>query len=76
VAPFLSENGPAPRLWTYSKYEPPAAASTVVRLNGIRRSDEGNLRMVDGGPNRRWLSFSPKAGRFTSTIYRRPAAAG
>jgi len=69
--PFFSENGPTPRLRTYSKYEPPAAASTVVRLNGIRRGNEGKLWMVDGGPNRRWLSFSPKAERFIA--YNLPA---
>ena len=55
---------------TYTEYEPPAAASTAVRLNGIRRGNEGELWMVDGGPNRRWLSFSPKAERFT--VYNLP----
>src|SRR5262249_29128987 len=55
---------------TYPEYEPPAATSTVVRLNGIRRGNEGEFWMVDGGPNRRWLSFSPKAERFT--VYNLP----
>src|SRR5215468_10828227 len=55
---------------TYTEYEPPAAASTAVRLNGIRRGNEGEFWMVDGGPNRRWLSFSPKAERFT--VYNLP----
>jgi len=55
---------------TYTEYEPPAATSTVVRLNGIRRGNEGEFWMVDGGPNRRWLSFSPKAERFT--VYNLP----
>jgi streptogramin lyase len=50
---------------TYVEYEPPAASSPNVRLNGIRRGNEGELWMVDGGPNRRWLSFSPKTERFT-----------
>jgi len=48
----------------YVEYEPPAASSPNVRLNGIRRGNEGELWMVDGGPNRRWLSFSPKTERF------------
>ncbi len=49
---------------TYVEYEPPAAGSTVVRLNAIRRGNDGELWMVDGGPNRRWLSFDPKTERF------------
>ena len=49
---------------TYREYEPPAAGSTVVRLNAIRRGNKGEFWMVDGGPNRRWLSFDPKAERF------------
>jgi streptogramin lyase len=48
----------------YVEYEPPAASSPNVRLNGIRRGNEGELWMVDGGPNRRWLSFNPKTERF------------
>ncbi len=50
---------------TYVEYEPPAAGSPIVRLNAIRRGNEGELWMVDGGPNRRWLSFNPKTERFT-----------
>jgi streptogramin lyase len=34
------------------------------RLNGIRTGNEGELWMIDGGPNRRWLSFDPKTERF------------
>ena len=49
---------------TYVEYEPPHANSPVVRLNGIRRGNDGELWMVDGGPNRRWLSFDPKTERF------------
>src|SRR5712671_4259483 len=44
----------------YVEYEPPAAISPIVRLNGIRRGNGGELWMVDGGPNRRFLSFDPK----------------
>jgi streptogramin lyase len=49
---------------TYIEYEPPCRASTIVRLNGIRRGNGGELWMVDGGPNRRWLSFDPKTETF------------
>jgi hypothetical protein len=35
-----------------------------VRLNGLRRGNSGELWMVDGGPNRRWLSFDPKTEQF------------
>jgi streptogramin lyase len=51
---------------TYVEYEPPAGSSPVVRLNGIRRGNTGELWMVDGGPNRRWFSFDPKYERFTA----------
>ena len=49
---------------TYVEYEPPAGVSTHVRLNGIRTGNKGELWMIDGGPNRRFLSFDPKAERF------------
>jgi streptogramin lyase/cytochrome c5 len=49
----------------YVEYEPPHASSPTVRLNAIRRGNQGELWMVDGGPNRRWLSFDPKTERFT-----------
>src|SRR5215468_6953962 len=51
---------------TYVEYEPPAANSPIVRLNGIRRGNGGELWMVDGGPNRRFLSFDPKSERFSA----------
>ena len=51
---------------TYVEFEPPAGSSPTVRLNAIRRGNSGELWMVDGGPNRRWLSFDPKYERFTS----------
>jgi streptogramin lyase/cytochrome c5 len=50
----------------YVEYEPPAANSPIVRLNGIRRGNGGELWMVDGGPNRRFLSFDPKTERFAA----------
>jgi len=51
---------------TYVEFTPPAANSPLVRLNGIRRGNNGELWMVDGGPNRRWLSFDPKYEQFTA----------
>ena len=50
----------------YIEYAPPAAASATVRLNAIRRGNQGEFWMVDGGPNRRWLSFDPKTEQFLS----------
>src|SRR5262245_14016100 len=50
---------------TYSEFVPPADTSPVVRLNGIRRGNNGELWLVDGGPNRRWLRFEPNVERFT-----------
>ena len=49
---------------TYREYAPPAAGSTHVRLNGIRTGNKGELWMIDGGPNRRWLSFDPNTEQF------------
>jgi streptogramin lyase len=49
---------------TYTEYVPPVAGSTTVRLNGIRLGNHGELWMVDGGPNRRWMSFEPKTEKF------------
>jgi streptogramin lyase/cytochrome c5 len=54
----------------YSEFVPPAAESKVVRLNAIRRGNAGEFWMVDGGPNRRWMSFDPKTERFT--VYNLP----
>jgi streptogramin lyase len=48
----------------YVEYTPPAAQSAAVRLNAIRRGNHGEFWMVDGGPNRRWLSFDPKTEEF------------
>ena len=51
---------------TYVEFEPPTGSSPVVRLNAIRRGNNGELWMIDGGPNRRLLSFDPKYERFTA----------
>jgi streptogramin lyase/cytochrome c5 len=56
---------------TYKEFVPPESRSNVVRLNAIRRGNHGEFWMVDGGPNRRWLSFDPKTERFA--VYELPA---
>jgi streptogramin lyase len=55
----------------YIEYAPPSAASSTVRLNALRRGNHGEFWMVDGGPNRRWLSFDPKTEQFQ--VYNLPA---
>jgi virginiamycin B lyase len=50
--------------FTYVEFDPPPAASKKVRLNGIIRSPEGKLWFLDGGPNRRWLSYDPATEKF------------
>jgi virginiamycin B lyase len=59
------------RTLSYVEYAPPAASSTTVRLNALRRGNHGEFWMVDGGPNRRWLSFDPKTEQFS--VYNLPA---
>ena len=54
----------------YTEFVPPSADSKIVRLNAIRRGNAGEFWMVDGGPNRRWLSFDPTTERFT--VYNLP----
>jgi streptogramin lyase len=58
------------RTLTYTEYAPPPAASTHVRLNAVRTGNKGELWMIDGGPNRRFLSFDPKAEQFA--VYELP----
>jgi len=48
---------------TYKEVDPPKAASKN-RLNGIVRAPDGNLWFLDGGPNRRWLTYQPKTNEF------------
>ena len=50
--------------FTYVEFDPPPAASKKVRLNGIIRTPEGKLWFLDGGPNRRWLSYDPSTEKF------------
>ena len=49
----------------YKEFDPPQAATKTVRLNGIVSAPGGGqLWFVDGGPNRRWLSYDPAAEKF------------
>jgi virginiamycin B lyase len=49
---------------TYSEIAPPAGSSPTNRLNAINRAPDGKLWFIDGGPNRRWLSYDPKSKQF------------
>jgi virginiamycin B lyase len=48
----------------YTEIDPPAAASKKVRLNGIVRGSDNKVWFLDGGPNRRWLSYDTMAKEF------------
>ncbi|HEX9444742.1 MAG TPA: carboxypeptidase regulatory-like domain-containing protein [Candidatus Binatia bacterium] len=48
----------------YSEVAPPAGESPTNRLNAINRAPDGKLWFIDGGPNRRWLSYDPKTKEF------------
>jgi virginiamycin B lyase len=51
----------------YKEFEPPAATSKTVRLNGIVSAPGGaQLWFVDGGPNRRWFNYDIKTGQFAT----------
>lgn len=50
--------------FTYVEFDPPPAPSKKVRLNGIIRTPEGKLWFLDGGPNRRWLTYDPSTEKF------------
>jgi virginiamycin B lyase len=52
--------------FTYAEIDPPPAPSKKVRLNGIIRAQDGKLWFLDGGPNRRWLSYEPATEHFES----------
>lgn len=47
----------------YREIDPPKAASKN-RLNGIVRAPDGKLWFLDGGPNRRWLTYDTKSNEF------------
>lgn len=48
----------------YGEVAPPAGQSPTNRLNAINRAPDGRLWFIDGGPNRRWLSYDPKTKEF------------
>jgi len=50
----------------YVEIDPPPALSKKVRLNGIVRGLDNRLWFLDGGPNRRWLSYDTVAGEFNT----------
>jgi len=54
-----------PKTLVYTDIAPPPAPSKHLRLNGIRIGPNNKLWLVDGGPNRRWLSYDTKAGEFS-----------
>jgi virginiamycin B lyase len=54
-----------PKKLVYNEIPPPPASSKFLRLNGIRRGPNNKLWLVDGGPNRRWLSYDTKAKEFS-----------
>ena len=48
----------------YSEVSPPAGESKLMRLNGITYDARDKLWLVDGGPNRRFLSYDTRAKEF------------
>ena len=54
-----------PKTLLYTEVAPPPAASKFLRLNGIRSAPNNKLWLMDGGPNRRWLSYDTKAKEFS-----------
>ncbi|MBI4524177.1 MAG: carboxypeptidase regulatory-like domain-containing protein [Deltaproteobacteria bacterium] len=54
-----------PKTLVYTDIAPPPAASKFLRLNGIRSGPNNKLWVMDGGPNRRWLSYDTRAKEFS-----------
>jgi len=54
-----------PKTLLYTEVAPPPAASKFLRLNGIRSGPNNQLWVMDGGPNRRWLSYDTRAKEFS-----------
>jgi virginiamycin B lyase len=48
----------------YTEVSPPAGESKLMRLNGITYDARDKLWLVDGGPNRRFLSYDTRAKEF------------
>jgi len=53
-----------PKTLVYTDIAPPPAPSKFLRLNAIRIGPDNKLWLVDGGPNRRWLSYDTRAREF------------
>ncbi len=54
-----------PKTLVYTQIAPPPAPSKHLRLNAIRIGPNNKLWLVDGGPNRRWLSYDTRAREFS-----------
>lgn len=54
-----------PKTLTYMDVAPPPAPSKFLRLNAIRIGPNNKIWFVDGGPNRRWLSYDVSAREFS-----------
>ena len=54
-----------PKTLIYTDVAPPPAPSKFLRLNGIRTGPNNKLWVMDGGPNRRWLSYDTRAREFS-----------
>jgi len=54
-----------PKTLIYTDIAPPPAPSKFLRLNAIRIGPNNKLWLVDGGPNRRWLSYDTRAREFS-----------
>jgi virginiamycin B lyase len=54
-----------PKTLVYTDVAPPPAPSKLLRLNGIRSGPNNKLWVMDGGPNRRWLSYDTRAREFS-----------
>ncbi len=59
-----------PKTLVYNQIAPPPAQSKFLRLNGIRSAPNNKLWLMDGGPNRRWLSYDTRAKEFS--VYELP----
>lgn len=59
-----------PKKLLYTEIAPPPAPSKQLRLNGIRSGPNNKLWLMDGGPNRRWLSYDTKSKEFS--VYELP----
>jgi virginiamycin B lyase len=53
-----------PKTLTYTEIAPPAGPSKTNRLNGIIAGPNHKLWFIDGGPNRRWLSYDTMTKEF------------